>query len=97
MLDHVGDLIYVWAMKTTFSLAAAKAQLPRLVRQIEKTGDTIALTRDNQTVAYLLSRERLEAIIETLEIMADKRAMKQIRAHRAGKLKFHPLSALDED
>jgi PHD/YefM family antitoxin component YafN of YafNO toxin-antitoxin module len=83
-------------MKSTLNLAAAQAQLPRLIRQLERTGDTIAITRHDETVAYLLSRERLEAIIETLEIMGDARAMSQIRKHRAGKLKFHPLSAADE-
>ena len=39
----------------------------------------------------------LEAIAETLEIMASPEAMSAIRKHQAGKTKFYPLSALDED
>jgi hypothetical protein len=38
----------------------------------------------------------MEAIAETLEILANPDAMKAIRAHRAGKMKFFPLSSLDE-
>jgi len=38
----------------------------------------------------------MEAIAETLEILANPDAMKAIRAHGAGKMKFFPLSSLDE-
>jgi hypothetical protein len=48
-------------------------------------------------VAFLVSRERMEAIIETLEIMGHAKAMKAIRAHEAGKGKFKDASCLDED
>ena len=36
----------------------------------------------------MMSFERLGAMFETLEIMADPAAMKAIRDHQAGKLKF---------
>jgi hypothetical protein len=38
----------------------------------------------------------MEAIAETLEILANPDAMKAVRAHRARKMKFFPLSSLDE-
>jgi hypothetical protein len=48
-------------------------------------------------VAFLVSRERMEAIIETLEIMGNPNAMKTIRAYEAGKVKFKDASCLGED
>ena len=57
----------------------------------------IAITRHDETVAYILSASRMEAIIETLEIMGNPDAMKAIREHQAGKTRFVPLSALDDN
>lgn len=57
----------------------------------------MCIRRHNETIAYLVSRDRMEAIVETLEILANPEAMRAIRAHRAGKTKFAPLEALDRD
>jgi len=46
-------------------------------------------------VAYLLSRERLEAIVETMELLANPAARKAIEGHRGGKTRFAPLSKVD--
>ena len=45
----------------------------------------------------MISRERMESIIETLEIMANPKAMKAIRNYEAGKAKMKDVSCLDED
>ena len=47
-------------------------------------------------MAYLLSASRMEAIAETLEIMADAKAMAAIRKAEAGAGKYYPLRSLDE-
>jgi hypothetical protein len=39
----------------------------------------------------------MEAIVETIELLANPAATKAIAAHRAGKTKFVSLSKLDED
>lgn len=82
--------------KNTYTVTAAQSQLPRLIREAEK-GRPIAISRRDQTVAYIVSEERLEAIIETMELLANPVARKAIEAHRAGKTRFLPLSALDEE
>jgi antitoxin YefM len=74
----------------------AQSQLPRLLKEIQK-GAPVSIRRHNETVAYLLSRERMEAIVETLELLGNAPAMKAIRQHRAGKTRFAPLSALDDE
>lgn len=78
-------------MKTTFDVTEAQPRLPRLVRQKQ----TISLRQNNETVAFLVPRERMEALLETMEIMANHKAMAAIRRDQSGKGKYLPLSVLD--
>jgi PHD/YefM family antitoxin component YafN of YafNO toxin-antitoxin module len=82
-------------MKNTYSVAKAQANFTKMLKEAEK--QTISITRHDETVAFILSRERMEAIIETLEVMGNPEAMKAISGHQSGKLKFQPLSVLDDD
>jgi prevent-host-death family protein len=81
-------------MATTYSVTEAQAKFPALVR--ESADHPITITRHDKVVGYLLSPERMDAIMETLEILGNPKAMKAIRDYEAGKTTFHPLSALDE-
>ncbi|MGH9380111.1 MAG: type II toxin-antitoxin system Phd/YefM family antitoxin [Thermoanaerobaculia bacterium] len=81
--------------KDTYTISAAQSQLPRLVREAEK-GRPIAIRRRDETVAYIVSQERLEAMVETMELLANPEARKALEDHRAGKTRFLPLSALDD-
>ena len=80
-------------MKTTFDIAEAQVRLPKLVH----TKQTVTLRQDDETVAFLVPRERMEALLETMEIMANPEAMKAIRRDQSGKGKYLPLSVLDEN
>ena len=82
-------------MKTTYSITSAQAKLPTLVRECAK--GLITITKRDEAVAYVVSRERMESIIETLEIMGNPKAMEILRKDRAGKLKYYPLESLDEE
>ncbi len=79
-------------MKTTFDIAEAQARLPKLVRFKQ----TVSLRKNNETVAFLVPRDRMEALLETMEILANPEAMRAIRRDRSGKGKYLPLSVLDE-
>ena len=83
-------------MSSTYSVSEAQTNLPRLLKDANEEG-SIAITRHAETVAYLVSRERMEAIVETLDLLANPQAMRAVRDYEAGKTKFLPLSALDED
>jgi PHD/YefM family antitoxin component YafN of YafNO toxin-antitoxin module len=83
-------------MIETLEIAKAKRDLPRLVRGLKKSG-SLAISNRGRTVAYLISRDRVEAMLETMEIMGNPSAMKAIRDYEAGKTKFHPVEVLDED
>jgi antitoxin YefM len=83
-------------MSSTYTVSEAQTQLPRLLRRAE-SGEAVGIRRRNDTVAYLLSRERMEAIVETMELLASPQAMKAVAAHRAGRTKFVALSALADE
>jgi PHD/YefM family antitoxin component YafN of YafNO toxin-antitoxin module len=82
-------------VKTTYSITKAQANLPRIVR--ESVHGLIAIKKRDETVAFVVSRERMESILETMEILANPKAMAAIRKDREGKTKYHPLEILDED
>jgi prevent-host-death family protein len=74
-------------MKSTVSVSEGQARFPAMVKSAEK-GGVITVTRHNQPVAYVLGSDRMTAVAETLEIMANPSAMEAIREHRAGKTRF---------
>ena len=88
-------MLYSSIVKTTYSITSAQANLPRVVRESENA--LIKITKRDETVAYVVSKERMESILETLEIMGNPKAMEAIRQDRAGKTKYYPLDSLDED
>ena len=65
------------------------------MRRAEKKG-SVTVCRNGRVVGFLISRERMEAILETLEIMANPKAMKAIRDYEAGKTRFKDVSCLDD-
>lgn len=83
-------------MIETIEIAKAGRELPRIVRGLKKSG-SLAISNRGRTVAYLISRDRVEAMLETLEVMGNPAAMKAIRNYEAGRTKFEPVEVLDED
>ncbi len=82
-------------MKTTYSITEAQAKFPRLVR--EAADQPVVITRHDEVVGYLLSPERMEGLLETVEILANPTAMKEIRRARKGQGRYRGLAALDAD
>lgn len=80
-------------MKTAISITKAQGELAKLVR----SGETITLLQDGEPVAFLISKERMEMILETMEIMANPEAMKAIRDYRTGKTKFIPWAKVEKE
>jgi antitoxin YefM len=82
-------------MASTYSVTEAQSQLPGLIKKAED-GEPVRIRRRDKTVALLVSRERMEAIVETMELLANPKAATAIADHRAGRTKLLSLSALDE-
>jgi len=83
-------------MDSTYWVTQAQTNLPRLIKEAANEG-SIAITRHEETVAYLISRGRMDAIMETLDLLGNPTAMKALQDYEAGKTKFLPLSALNGD
>jgi len=80
-------------MNTTVTLRDAQTRLGRLVGGQRM----VAISRRGQTQAFLVPRERMEAILETMELLANPKAVAAVRRDRSGKGKYLPLSVLDEN
>jgi prevent-host-death family protein len=57
----------------------AKAALLDLIRQLERSDGTIAITKNGVPEAVLMSMRKFTGLLETLEILSDEKAMKSIR------------------
>ncbi|MGD8343800.1 MAG: type II toxin-antitoxin system Phd/YefM family antitoxin [Desulfobacterales bacterium] len=57
----------------------AKSKLLDIIRKIESSDDTVAITKNGVPEAVLLSMNKFEGLVETLEILSDDKAMKSIR------------------
>ena len=57
----------------------AKTRLLDLVRKISESGDTIAITRNGVPEAVIMSMDKFQGLLETLDILADEKAMKSIK------------------
>ena len=60
-------------------LSEVKAKLGRLVTEIEARDEEIIITRNGRAAAVLLSADQFEGWRETVEILADKELIKEIR------------------
>lgn len=85
---------YTARMADTYTIESAQQKLSALVE--EAADHPITITKQGHAVAVLVSIERMEAIGETMELLADPMAMSAIRKHRAGSAQYHDASALDE-
>lgn len=70
--------------EVTLPLAEIKKRLSEIVDGVELRHDRVLLTRNGRPAAIIISPDELEALEETLEILSDPKAMREIRqAERA--------------
>ena len=66
-------------IKEYIPVTKAKANLLDLVRKIKDSDDTIAITKNGIPEVVLISMNKFQGLLETMEILADEKAMKSIR------------------
>ena len=79
--NHYQTIILV--MSKTLPLSEVKARLSEVVDEIVTTQERVTVTRNGRPVAVVLSTDDLEAIEETLAILSDPAAMREIQQGRA--------------
>ncbi len=72
---------------TDLTITELAASVPKAVRDTEDLG-VRGITRNGKAVAFLVSREVMESILETMELQKNPDLMKLVRADREGKVAF---------
>ena len=80
-------------MAETFSLAHIKAHLSEVVDRVEHQHERVVLTRNGRPAAILVSPDELEALEDTLDLLSDPRALKEINQAREEISVGHVLDA----
>jgi PHD/YefM family antitoxin component YafN of YafNO toxin-antitoxin module len=78
--------------ESTVNVTEAQANLPRLIRK-----DSFTISRHGKVVGVYLSKDRIEALIETMELLGDEKFMAALREYESGKMKFKDIDKLDEN
>jgi PHD/YefM family antitoxin component YafN of YafNO toxin-antitoxin module len=81
-------------MKTTVTTTEAQANLPRLLRELPRQ-KALTITNHGRIAGFLISKDRMEAIIETMELLANRTAIKAIEDFEAGHFKGKDISCLE--
>ncbi len=69
-------------MSEALPLAYVKAHLSEIADRVERQHDRVLLTRNGRPSAVLISPEDLEALEETLDILSDENALREIQEAR---------------
>ena len=69
-------------MPETLPLAEIKARLSEIVDKVEEQHERVTLTRNGRPAAVLISPDDLEALEDTLELLSDPKAVKDIARAR---------------
>lgn len=86
-------------MITTMSLKMLRPELPHIIDQVDRKLDRFIITKRGKPVAVMLSVDDYEALMETLDVLADPEAMHGLRAGEADirKRRHRPWSDIKRD
>ena len=77
-------------MKTIPPISNLDADVSGFVKRAQTEG-IIPISNRGRTVVFLVGREKLAALLETMELQGDLELMKLVKADKAGKVKFTPV------
>ena len=80
-------------MADSYTIKTAQQRFSAVVEEV--ADHPVTITKQGRAVAVMMSMERMEAIAETMEVLADPKAMAAIRKHRDGSAVYHDLTALE--
>jgi len=78
-------------MPITYNIKQAQAGLPELCR----SGKRFVIANRNRPVVVAMPVEDFEALLETMDVLADPAAMKALKAAREGKTRYRDLDLED--
>jgi PHD/YefM family antitoxin component YafN of YafNO toxin-antitoxin module len=78
-------------MSSTVNITEAQANLPALVKR-----DSFTICNRGRPVGVFLSADRIAALVETLELLADSGFQKALKDHEAGRQKVTSLAEAEK-
>jgi len=66
-------------MINNVSLKELRPELPRVINQIDSKLDRFVITKRGKPVAIMMSLDDYGSLLETIEILSDKNAVKRIK------------------
>ena len=64
--------------KNILPVTTVKKNLLKLLRRVQEENEPLVITKDGKAAGVLLSPEEYEGLLETLEILGDKKLLKQL-------------------
>ena len=77
---------------STVTVSEAQANLPKLIRQ-----DCFAIAQHGKVVGVFLSKDGMEALVESMELLADREFNKALKEHKTGKTRLYDVAELDAE
>lgn len=82
-------------MIATVSLKELRPELPQVIERVDRKLDRFVITKRGKPVAVLLGADDYESLMETLDILADPKAMAGLRKGEADIRKGRTSSWMD--
>ncbi|HOC56820.1 MAG TPA: prevent-host-death protein [Verrucomicrobiota bacterium] len=73
------------------NVTEAQAKLNQLISR-----DSFAISRHGKIVGIYLSRDRIEALVETMELLSSSKFARALKDYESGRTKFHDAADLDQ-
>jgi PHD/YefM family antitoxin component YafN of YafNO toxin-antitoxin module len=86
-------MLRIIEVKSTFSVTEAQASLPRIIRG----SSIVGISKHNKVAGFYIPRERFEALLETMELLANPGAMKTLKLAKTGQLKYRRLAQVEPE
>jgi prevent-host-death family protein len=80
-------------VKSTYTIKELQRETAAAV-QVAEDGALVTITRHSRPVVHVISDERLGAMLETMELLADPNFMLELKKLKAGKQRYYPVSSL---
>jgi len=77
---------------STYTISQAQAKLPSLIKE-----DSFAISVHGEVKGFYLSKDRLEAMIETVELLENPAFTAALKSHKSGKGKTYTVAEVDKD
>ena len=88
-------MLHSFAVASTYSITKGQAAFPKVIKKA-RSGEVATITLRDETVAYVIGSERMSALVETIELLANPALMKTLKDNEAGKLKSYRIEDIPE-